>query len=53
MKYELVTVESYLNSLEVSCTSVSEKEIEKQVEKYLSNLKRYENNAKVIEALLA
>ncbi len=52
--YELVTVKAYVDSLEeVKYTTVSENEIEKQVEKYLLNVKRAQTNAKIVEALLA
>ena len=50
--YELVTLASYLETYEVKCEDLSEKKIEKEVEKYLLNQKRYETNAKVVEALL-
>ncbi len=52
--YEMVTVKAYVESLEdVKYTSVTENEIEKQVEKYLLNVKRAQTNAKIVEALLA
>ncbi len=52
--YEMVTVRDYVNAIEnVRYTSVSEVEIEKEVEKYLLNQRRYETNAKIVEALLA
>jgi hypothetical protein len=51
--YEMITVKAYVDNYEVKYTSVSEYEIEKQVEKYLLSTKRNETNAKVIEALLA
>lgn len=51
--YELTTVVNYVKELEtVNVLSLEEKEIEKQVERYLLNKKRAESNAKVIEALL-
>ena len=53
-EYEMVTLAAYVKDLdEVKYTSVEEKEIEKQVEEYLLNQKRYETNAKIVEALLA
>lgn len=53
-EYEMVTVSSYLDELdEVKCLNLEEKEIAKQVEKYLLNQKRNETNAKIVEALLA
>jgi len=52
--YEMITVNDYVNGLEnVRYTTVTEVEIEKQVEAYLLNQKRYETNAKIVEALLA
>ncbi len=52
--YEMVTVRDYVNSIDnVRYTSVSEVEIEKEVEKYLLNKKRYETNAKIVESLIA
>ncbi len=51
--YEMVTVNSYLESLEVKHETLTEKEIAYQVEKYLLNVKRSETNAKIVEALLA
>ena len=52
-KYEMVTVKSYVESLEVKHTTLTEQEIAAQVEKYLLNVKRSETNAKIVEALLA
>lgn len=52
-KYEMVTVKSYIESLDVKYTSVKEEEISAQVEKYLLNVRRSETNAKIVEALLA
>ena len=52
--YEMVTLTAYDESLEdVKYTTVTENEIEKQVEKYLLNVKRAQTNAKIVEALLA
>ncbi len=51
--YEMVTVKSYVDSLDVKHESLTEKEIAKQVEKYLLSVKRSETNAKIVEALLA
>ena len=52
--YEMITVADYVNTVEnVKCLSVEEKEIQAQVERYLLNQKRYETNAKIVEALLA
>ena len=51
-KYELVTLKSYVDSLDVKYTSVTEEEISSQVEKYLLNVKRSETNAKIVETLL-
>ena len=52
--YEMMTVADYVNTVEnVKCLSVEEKEIQAQVERYLLNQKRYETNAKIVEALLA
>ena len=52
--YEMVTVKAYVESLdEVKYASVNEKEISRQVEKYLLNVKRAQTNAKLVEALLA
>ena len=52
-KYEMVTVKSYVESLEVKHITLTEQEITAQVEKYLLNVKRSETNAKIVEALLA
>ena len=53
-EYEMVTVADYINELDnVKCVSIEEKEIEKQVEKYLLNVQRAKTNAKIVEALLA
>lgn len=52
--YEMITVNEFVNELDnVKYTSVTEYKIEKEVEKYLLNQKRYETNAKIVEALLA
>ena len=52
--YEMITVNEFVNELDnVKYTSVAEYKIEKEVEKYLLNQKRYETNAKIVEALLA
>ncbi len=52
--YEMITVRKYLDELEnVKYLSSSEQEIQTQVEKYLLNQKRYETNAKIVEAMLA
>ena len=52
--YEMVTVKDYVESLDnVKYTSISQYKIEKDVERYLLNKKRYETNAKIVEALLA
>ena len=51
--YEMITVAAYVNNYEVKYTNINEKEIEREVEKYLLNVKRSETNAKVVEALLA
>ena len=52
--YEMITVVDYLDTVEnVKCLSASEQEIQAQVEKYLLSVKRSENNAKIVEALLA
>ncbi len=52
--YEMVTLKAYVDALDdVKYTTVSEKEIETQVEKYLLNVKRAQTNAKIVEALLA
>lgn len=52
--YEMITVKDYVTSLDnVKYLNADEKEIEAQVEKYLLNVKRYETNAKIVEALLA
>lgn len=50
-EYEMITLVDYLNNDNVE--SLQEKEIVAQVEKYLLNQKRYETNAKIVEALLA
>ncbi len=51
--YEMITVNEFVNELDnVKYTSVAEYKIEKEVEKYLLNQKRYETNAKIVEALL-
>ena len=53
-EYEMVTVADYISGLNnVKCVSIEEKEIEKQVEKYLLNVQRAKTNAKIVEALLA
>lgn len=53
-EYEMVTLTAYVELLDnTTVTSIEEKEIEAQVEKYLLNQKRYETNAKIVEALLA
>lgn len=49
--YEMITVNAYVEALDNA--PVSEEEISRQVEKYLLNQKRYETNAKIVEALLA
>lgn len=46
--YEMITVQAYVEALDIN-----EEEISRQVEKYLLNQKRYETNAKIVEALLA
>jgi len=52
--YEMITVNDYVNGLDnVKYTSVTEVEIEKQVEAYLLNQRRAETNAKIVEALVA
>ena len=51
--YEMITLAAYVKKYEVEYTSINEKEIETEVEKYLLNVKRSETNAKVVEALLA
>lgn len=48
--YEMVTVKAYVEALE---NNITEEEISRQVERYLLNQKRYETNAKIVEALLA
>ena len=53
-EYEMVTVAAYVNSFDtVKYLNIEEKEIANEVEKYLLNQKRYETNAKIVEALLA
>ena len=53
-EYEMVTVSEYVKSLDnVKCTSIAEKEIANQVEKYLLNVQRAKTNEKIVEALLA
>ena len=53
-EYEMGTVADYISGLNnVKCVSIEEKEIEKQVEKYLLNVQRAKTNAKIVEALLA
>lgn len=53
-EYEMVTVNEYVKSLDnVKCTSIEEKEIANQVEKYLLNVQRAKTNEKIVEALLA
>ncbi len=53
-EYEMVTVAAYVNELDaVKVVSMEEKEIERQVEKYILSQKRNETNAKIVEALLA
>ncbi|MBQ8459622.1 hypothetical protein IJ541_09135 [bacterium] len=52
--YEMVTVAAYVESLdEVKYTSVTEKEIQAELERYLLNTRRSETNAKIVEALIA
>ena len=51
--YEMITLKAYVENYEVEYKSVTEKEVEAQVEKYLLSVKRNETNAKVVEALLA
>lgn len=52
--YEMITVNEFVNALDnVEYLTKSEVEIASQVEKYLLNQKRYETNAKIVEALLA
>lgn len=52
--YEMVTVKDYVESLDnVKYTSISQYKVEKDIERYLLNKKRYETNAKIVEALLA
>ena len=52
-EYEMVTVADYISGLNnVKCVSIEEKEIEKQVEKYLLNVQRAKTNAERVEALL-
>ena len=50
--YEMVTLASYVERYAAKCVDLTEKEIEKQVEKYLINQQRNNTNAKVVEALL-
>ena len=50
--YEMVTLKKYLDTYDVKCVNPTEKEIEKQIERYLLNKQRNETNAKTIEALL-
>ena len=51
--YEMVTVEAFVNNYEAVVTSINEKEIAAQIEKYVIAQRRNETNAKVVEALLA
>ncbi len=53
-EYEMITVNDYINSLDnVKYTSVTEVEIQREVEKYLLAQRRNATNAKIVEALLA
>ena len=52
--YEMVTVKSYVeNYCDLKVTSISEKEIANQYEKYLLTKQRNQTNEKVVESLLA
>lgn len=52
-KYELVTLKSYINSLDSrNVISLNDKSIELEVEKYLLSLKKAVSNAKILEVLV-
>ena len=52
-EYEMITLVDYVEALDNNVVSLKEQEIAAQVEKYLLSQKRYETNAKIVEALLA
>jgi hypothetical protein len=53
-EYEMITVKKYIEDLDdVKVVSLEEREIERQVEKYLISSRRAETNAKTVEALIA
>ena len=51
--YEMVTVAAYVNNYEAVVTTINEKEIKAEIEKYVICQRRNETNAKIVEALLA
>lgn len=51
--YEMITLKNYIKTYGVEYSNPEEKDIEKQLEKYLLSKQRNETNAKIIEALLA
>ena len=51
--YEMITLKNYIETYDVEYSNPPEKDIQKQLEKYLLSKQRNETNAKIIEALLA